>query len=122
MDLIDNSRPDASSPDGVTHVIAWFPPYLARSRRWPLGKQYRAGWWDLQEIAAWDASDPALRCDWSWDGPRDEDPARLAAWAAGILGCPVTLTAGAVDIRPGWLPFRRWRTEPLYWAVPGAGQ
>lgn len=103
-----------------THVIAWFPPYLARSRRWPLGKPYVAGWWDLQEVTAYDAGIPAAGDDWSWDGPRDEGPERLAAWAAETLGFPVSLEAGTVDIRAGRLPLRRWRPEPVYYARPAS--
>lgn len=124
MDLTENSRPSASPPGVATHVVAWLPPYLARTRRWPLGRRPAAGWWDLQEIAAYDAGEPPPGGDWSWDGPRDEDPLRLANWAALVLGHPVALDADIVSMRPGWppLPWRRWRPEPVYWVASRAAR
>ncbi len=114
------TAPQPHEADGITHVIAWFPPYLARPRRRPPGKPCTAGWWDLQEVTAYDAGEPPPGGDWSWDGPRDEDSLRLANWAALALGHPVTVERFTVDIRPGRLPVRRWRPEPACYVRPAS--
>jgi hypothetical protein len=115
------AAPGSGQPEAATHVIAWLPPYLIRTRRW-LGRPAACGWWDLQEIGAWEAGDPPPGDDWSLDpAPGGDSPARLAGWAAGLLGCPVSLRPAVVRVRPGRLPFRRWREEPAYWVAPVTG-
>ena len=80
------------------HVIAYQPPGRRTRRRFPVGT------WNMQELAAWKAAEPAPGGDWSHEAPREANLARLAGFASGVLGYPVILEC-TLTRRPGRLPF-----------------
>jgi hypothetical protein len=87
-----------------THVLAWVPGYLVKGG---------AGFWDLQDAAAYEAYEPGPQ----WPGidlPRDATVTDLAAGVAGMLGYEVRLElayARHTCLRRLW--FRR--REPVYY-------
>lgn len=97
----------------VTHVIAYVPPNLIKPRQ-----AAPDGIWDLHTLADWDAGHPPANGDQSLEAPRTADPAELQNWASGLLGCPVALEKGSVEIQYGRCPLRRWHEEPLYYVRP----
>lgn len=107
-----------AQPSGVTHVLAYMPPYLVRRRDRHLVPE---GAWHLQDVAGFDACEPPPGGEWTLDAPRDTPMAVLATWAECLLGCPVRLGALELEVRPGRLPLallRQWRPEPAYEVVP----
>jgi hypothetical protein len=98
--------PGAAIPD-YAHVLAWLPPYLISGKG--------GGWWDLYDRADYEAGEPNVDESRILNVAKDAPAAELESWVAGTLGYPVTLTAGTEGIRPGRLPLRRWRDEPVYY-------
>jgi hypothetical protein len=92
-----------------THVLHWMPPYLTDTR---------AGWWDLQDIASYEAGLPQLDLEWALEfEPRDIDAADFADWIASMVGYPVTVVKAWIRITC-WRALRFRRCEPLFYVIP----
>lgn len=92
------------------YALAFIPP-RACARAW--ARLTLPGWWELLTIADYDAGGCASD-DWTLPAPRRTPAADLAAWAASLLGCPVTLEADTTRVKVGGR-FTRWHEEPVYW-------
>lgn len=86
----------------ITHVITWLPPRFIQGRM--------PGYWELRTIAAWNL--PVVGEPFAdYDADRDATWLDLKRWAAGVIGCPVYLTAGEQELPRS---FGRWSAEPLF--------
>jgi hypothetical protein len=92
-----------------THVLYWMPPYLTGTR---------SGWWDLQDIASYEAGQPQLDLEWALeDEPRGIDAADFTDWIGGMTGFPVTVVKSWARITC-WRALRFRRREPLFYVFP----
>ncbi len=112
------TRNSLSVPDGVTHVVAYFPADMFPEGAWP-------GGWELRTLSDYDpdahwgktGGAPAVAYP---DPDPDEcglDEVLLAEWVAGQVGYPVELTWDRVQIKPKRLA--RWRSVPVCYVTPG---
>jgi len=86
-----------------THVLHWVPGCLVKSSH---------GWWELQDIAEYDAGVPQLHPDWLIAGEgRDLDAADFAGWIAGLVGYPVI-------VEKSWARITCPHPEPLFYVSP----
>jgi len=93
-----------------THVLHWAPGYLVKSSH--------DGWWELQDIASYEAGEPQEDLHWAleFEG-RDIDAADFTEWIAGLVGYPVTVEKSWTRITcPRALRFLR--PEPLFYVSP----
>lgn len=91
----------AVAPEPARYVLVFVPPWLSFTA---------SGFWALLTTADWDASNFAQAR--TLNEPEGTPAARLAAWAAGPGGNPVTLEAFTADItvNDGAL----WHRVPAY--------
>ena len=107
MTLDAHLRPDP------THIMHWVPGYLIRG-----GADWGDGWWDLQDIASYEAGRPQLDPDWSIEGEsRDIDADDFTEWIAGMTGYPVAVEKSWTRITC-WRRLRFRRREPLFYVIP----
>jgi len=92
-----------------THILYWMPAYLTGTG---------TGWWDLQDIASYEAGHPQIDVEWSIeDESRDIDAADFTAWIGSMTGYPVAVEKSWARITcPRRLRFHR--REPLFYVFP----